>query len=141
PARGPQAARDQRAVRNGGRDLIDFDAEVLEQRLLEEHLQPRPVRRVDDLHAGEVVRRGGQEGVLRAQCDTGDAAGGQRLVNAGANVGAVAVLEALQAVGDGVVGLRPGGAADPAGVEPGQAGLDVRGEDGRFQGEDADRIV
>src|SRR5207249_6223126 len=61
-------------------------------------------------HAGEVVRRRGQERVLRGQRDAGDAASGQRLVDTRLNLGAIAVLEALQAVRDGVVGLRPGGA-------------------------------
>ena len=103
--------------------LVNFDPERLQQRLLEHELD---ARRVGSHERDErrVRRRLGELGVLRAKHDPGHAARGQRLGDRTAERGAITVREALlQSQRRGVV-LVPRHAGDPAGVELRQRPLD-----------------
>ena len=137
--RRPAAGRARAALPGAATvELVDLDAEALQQRLLEQELQPRPVRRVG--HAAEL---GGcvRQLVVGAERDAGHAAGRQRLEDAGAERRPLSPFwKFCRTVPIGLVGLAPRHAGDPAGVELGQRRLDVGAGDGRVEGQHADGV-
>src|SRR5207245_2219238 len=88
--------REAAARRRACKQLIDFSAETLEQRLLESDAQARRVRWVE--HAEGAARRLVEELVVGLKTEVDDAAGGQALDEAGLERGAGAVVERLQAL-------------------------------------------
>src|SRR5207248_570825 len=94
----------------GRPQLVDLDAEALQQRLLELELQRRRVRRVD---AGRQVG----ELVLGVEGDAGDAAGGQRLEDGAGEAGGVG-LDGVERAGAAGLELVQGRADGPVGDVP-----------------------
>jgi hypothetical protein len=121
--------------------LVDLDAEALQQGLLELELQAWPVRRIDSRRqVGELV--GNLEG------DAGHTTAGQRFDDGRAHGRILLVdrrprgtgLERLQRRAHGLVRGLPRQAAGEDGVELRHRRLHVGPDPGRIEGEDANRV-